>query len=142
MVTAQVTADFDAPAERVWEFVRWENMERYVAAGMFARVVYDERRAIAGATRSLFLHEGPPVRERLETIEADAYHYVYRLIDCGPMPVTDYVGDVRITPTGSCGCRLTVTSTCEPVGVSEAEWVGMYTALQNQLFDHIRAGTS
>ena len=95
MVAAEVVTRFAAPAARIWDFVRWENMEQYVSAGLFARVVYDERRAIVGATRRLFFHDGPPVHERLEIVAASDYHYAYRLIDSGPLPVTDYVGQVR-----------------------------------------------
>lgn len=139
MVTAEVVARFEVSAERVWEYVRWENMEQYVDGGYFSGVVYDERRAVVGATRSLCFPEGPPVRERLEAIDERDHHYVYRLIDSGPMPVTDYVGEVRITPAGPDACCLKVTATCSPVGIDKAEWLKLYTELQTALFEYIAA---
>src|SRR6185369_12403602 len=138
-VTAEVVARFEAPAVRVWEYVRWENLEQYVEGGYFSGVVYDERRAVAGATRTLSFPEGPPCRERLEVIDEADHHYVYRLIDSGPMPVMDYVGDVRITPAGPDACCLKVSSTCSPVGIENAEWVKLYTELQTALFEYIAA---
>ncbi len=138
MVTAELTIRIAASAATVWEYVRWERMDVYVEAGFFRAVDYDERRAIVGATRSLHLAEGPPVRERIEAIDAD-FHYVYRLIDSGPMPVTDYVGEVRVTPAGPDACCIKVASRCSPVGISDAEWVRIYTDLETRLFDFIKA---
>ena len=139
MVTAELVEHIAAPAAAVWEYVRWERMDVYVEAGFFRGVDYDERRAIVGATRSLQLDDGPPVRERIEAIDARDFHYVYRLIDSGPMPVTDYVGEVRVTPAGPDACCIKVTSRCSPVGISDAEWVRMYTDLETRLFDFIKA---
>jgi hypothetical protein len=64
---------------------------------------------------------------------------VYRLIDTGPMPVVDYVGQVRITPAGPDACHVKVASTCSPVAISDEEWVRMYTDMQTGLLDFITA---
>jgi hypothetical protein len=122
----------------VWEWVRWENMERYVDAGIFARVVYDQRRAIPGATRNLHFPAGPPVRERLESVDERQRRYSYSLIDPGPVPVRDYVGEVRIEPDGDDASWIHVASTCTPVGVSEEEWARTYAAMQEGLFTALR----
>jgi hypothetical protein len=139
MVTAELIARIAAPAAAVWEYVRWERTDVYVEAGFFRRVEYDERRAIVGATRSLHLMDGAAVRERIEAIDARDFHYVYRLIDSGPMPVTDYVGEVRVTPAGPDACCIKVMSRCSPVGITDAEWLRMYTDLETRLFDFIKA---
>jgi hypothetical protein len=137
--SAELVARIAAPAARVWEYVRWERMDVYVEAGFFHRVDYDERRAIVGATRSLYVDDGPPVRERIEAIDERAFHYVYRLIDSGPMPVTDYVGQVRITPAGPDACVIKVGCTFSPVGIDDVEWTQIYLDIQDRLFEFIRS---
>ena len=139
MVAAELVRRIAAPAAVVWEYVRWERMDQYVDAGFFRAVEYDERRAVVGATRSLHLADGPPVRERIEAIAEGDFHYIYRLIDSGPLPVTDYVGQVRITPAGPDACVVKVASTCSPVGITEDEWVRMYTEMQTGLLDYVAA---
>lgn len=139
MGSAELVARIAAPADKVWQYVRWENMDLYVDAGFFRRVDYDERRALVGATRSLYLDDGPPMRERIEAIEERDFHYVYRIIDSGPMPVTDYVGQVRITPAGPDACAIKVACTFSPVGIDDAEWVRIYLDIQTRLFAFIRS---
>ena len=139
MGSTELVARIAAPAAAVWEWVRWERMDRYVEAGLFRRVDYDERRAVVGATRSLWIDDGPPVRERIEAIDEADFHYVYRVIDSGSMPVTDYVGQVRITPAGPNACAIKVACTFSPLGIEAAEWVRQYTEMETALFGFIKS---
>ena len=138
MPRAEVTAHIGAPARAVWEYVRWENADVLERAGFFGRVEYGERRAIPGAERTLYTPNGEAVRERLESVEPSEFRYVYRLVDPGPMPLREYVGEVRVVAEGDDRCRITVSSTFTPAGITETAWRERYEELEQALFAYIR----
>lgn len=136
---AVVTARIAAPAERVWPFLRWESLELMLPGGFFQHVAYDERRPIAGATRTITLGDGRKIRERLETIVAADLAYSYRIIDTADFPLAEYVGDVRVTPAGREACSLRFACAFTPLGISADAWRAIYTDMQNANIDFIRA---
>jgi len=132
----------DAPASAVWNLVRWDNEAALIESGAFARVEYEERRPLPGATRWLHPHEGPPIRELLETIDGAEMRYSYRLLDPGPMPLRQYVGEVAIDSEDQSHCRLSVACTFETLGISEAQWIEAYEAMQKRLFEFLRGAVT
>ena len=142
MGSARVSERIEAPASEVWNLVRWDNESALIDSGAFARVVYEERRPIAGATRALHPADGAPVRERLTSVDAARLSYVYSVIDPGPMPLQEYVGQACVEPEGERACRLTVSCTFTPRGISDEEWVAIYHAIQQRLIAYLRERTS
>ena len=58
-----------------------------------------------GAVRNITTVDGVKLKERLESFDARAHRYSYRLV-AAPMPVQDYVSTVEVTPEGT-GSRIT-----------------------------------
>ena len=58
-----------------------------------------------GALRNITTVDGVKLKERLESFDASARRYTYRLIEA-PMPLKDYVSTVEVAPDGS-GSRIT-----------------------------------
>ncbi|HYC01508.1 MAG TPA: SRPBCC family protein [Candidatus Limnocylindrales bacterium] len=135
---ARLSQRIGAPAAQVWNLVRWENEAALVESGAFVRVEYDERRAVAGATRALVCADGAAVRERLESVFADEMRYVYRVVEPGPMPLDEYVGEACVEAVDDDSCRLTVSCTFETSGVTDEEWAALYASIQARLFAFLR----
>ncbi|MBI1210323.1 MAG: hypothetical protein GC190_02575 [Alphaproteobacteria bacterium] len=136
---ATVAARLAAPAERVWPFLRWESLETMLPGGFFKRVDYDERRPVAGATRTITLGDGRTIRERLETISAADLAYSYRLIDTADFPLAEYVGHVRVTPAGAKACSIRFACEFTPLGITAAQWREIYGGMQEANISFIRA---
>ena len=103
MGKAQVVRRFNAPAETLWSYLSWRGMEKLAGGGFFKRVVFEGEGSEVGATKWIHLAEGPPLRERLEWLDAAGYGYGYRVVDSGPLPITGGVPDARNPPSG---CRF------------------------------------
>lgn len=138
MATFEVAARFEAPPQIVWGFVSWDGMPRLVEGGLFTRAEFPAGTQIApGALRRVHLREGPPFVERLEEYRAEDFYYRYRLVDTGPLPLTDYTGVVAVTASGSGSC-LKFGHTATLVDIDEANWREAWLAIEHQIFDFIR----
>ena len=138
MPSFEVAARFDAPPETVWGFVSWDGMPRLTEGGFFTRADFPVGTRIEpGALRRVHLPDGPPFVERLEEYRAQDFFYRYRLVDTGPLPLTDYTGVVAVTRAGS-GCCLKFGHTATLVGIDEESWRTTWLAIEHQVFDFIR----
>jgi hypothetical protein len=101
------------PAAAVWSLVGDLNGEG-LAEGMVERVeVVGEG---AGAIRTLHLPGGAGrVVERIEEYDAEELYYIYRVIDSGPVDLTNYLGLVKVQPAGPDACIVSWTSMCQAV---------------------------
>lgn len=138
MGKAQVVRRFNAPAETLWSYLSWRGMEKLAGGGFFKRVVFEGEGAEVGATKWIHLAEGPPLRERLEWLDAPGYAYGYRVVDSGPLPITDYAGEVRITPCGPGACDVVIRNTFVGVTTGDA-WGAEWEVIENSLLDEIEA---
>jgi len=138
---AAVAVRMGAAAERVWPFLRWDNLEVMLPGGFFAAVDYEERRPVAGATRTITLGDGRKIRERLEAVSEPDMAYAYRVIDLADFPLAEYVGHVRVTPAGAAACNLRFACEFTPLGITAGEWREIYAAMQQANIDFIRAQT-
>lgn len=129
MIALEHVDRIEAGAERVWDCVRWENLER-LGKGLFKKVIYEERRPIVGARRRIELTEGGVIEERLEGIDADGRWLAYRMLDTGPVPIADYSGEVRVSACGPGAAYIRFSSRCTPVEIPEADWVALYRRMQ------------
>jgi ketosteroid isomerase-like protein len=138
MGKAQVVRRFNVPAETLWSYLSWRGMEKLAGGGFFKRVVFEGEGAEVGATKWIHLPEGPPIRERLEWLDAAGYAYGYRVVDSGPLPITDYVGELRITPCGPAACDVVIRNSF--VGVTTDDgWGREWETIENSLLDEIEA---
>jgi hypothetical protein len=138
MTHAEHVEKIEAAAEAVWPFLQWENLERMKPGGFFEAVDYEERRPVPGAKRRIRLAGGAVLEERLESVDEDAFHLVYRMLDTGPFPIADYLGEVRLSKAGPASCFIRFASTCTPHGLSEEDWRAEYRAMQTANVAYIR----
>ena len=140
MAQFEVAARFDAPAEAVWSFVSWNGMPRLTEGGFFASADFPEGPEVRpGALRRVTTPEGAAfVEELIEQSEGRVFFQRYRLVDTGPFPLTDYEGVVVVTPAGTGSC-LKFGHSATLIEMSEEEWRSAWLAIENQVFDFIRA---
>jgi hypothetical protein len=90
-------AVIDASPDAVWRVVRdFENIDRYLEAVADVRV---EGRG-AGAQRTLTLHDGGTIVERLEQVNDDLRVMQYVIVE-SPLPVGGYTATLSIDPVGT-----------------------------------------
>lgn len=139
MPTATIVRRFSAPADAVWQYVRWHGvakLEQYSGA-MFARIDFDGDIEQPGIIKTVYPHEGHPIVERLDEVNAADRTYRYRLLDVGSMPITDYTGYVRVTPAGPDACHLKIECNFTPVDVTEQEWREIWFGIETELMNEI-----
>ncbi|QIB66466.1 SRPBCC family protein [Kineobactrum salinum] len=123
----QLERVIDAPADRVWTLLRWENVAALAAGGFFASAEYEGLPNRPGAIRRLVFEGAPPLVERLETFDESNMHYTYRILEPGPMPVVTYVGAVGVVSLGESRCRVVLEARFEPVrGVGVDDFRALY----------------
>jgi len=93
----------------------------------------------AGKTeRTLSLAGGVgTVIERLETHDDAARSYSYSIVS-GPVPVTDYMAEIKVIPDGPMRCTLEWTSDFEAKGIPEPDAVAAIRQLYEAGFENLR----
>jgi len=131
----------EAPADLVWPFFRWDNLEAMRTGGFFVAVEYRERRALPGAVRVVTLADGARLVERLDFEDAANRHLAYAMVDTAGVPIVDYHGTVTVSPSDEGSCLVRFRCECTPVGVSAEEWRSAWTGMQvaNAAFIRARA---
>lgn len=140
MTVATFTQRFEAPAERVWDYVRWHGvarLEQYSGA-FFEKIEFQGDAEEPGVTKRIYPHDALPILERLEEVDASDFTYRYRLLDVGSLPITDYRGYVRVTPAGPRACFLLLECEFVAVDVSDDEWIAMWRDIETNLVNEIR----
>lgn len=138
MAEFEVAKRFSAPAYKVWDYVSWQGMPQLVEGGFFTEADFPYGDApLPGMLRRVKGSEGAPFVERLEKYIAQDYFYRYSLVDTGDLPVTDYVGTVKVTPAGTGSC-LKFGHTATVVGCEKSEWMEIWLRIENEVFEYIR----
>lgn len=82
-----------------------------------------------GQTRSISMGPGDPTVERLEERDENAKKIVYSILS-GPIPVSNYVSTMQLSPAGDGRTKLEWSSTFEPAaGTSEADACTMVSGI-------------
>jgi hypothetical protein len=136
---ARVVRRFDAPATAVWEYVSWNGMVKLAGSGLFEKVEFEGGGTRIGSIKTLHIGQSLPIRERLEALDESGMSYVYRIVDNGPLPITNYRGEVRVTPCGPKACVLVIAHEFIAVGIDESEWIRSWQVMENGLLDQIQA---
>ena len=131
---------FEVPAETLWEYISWIGVEKLAEGDddSVAGVEFEGRSNNPGSIRIVHQANGPSVHERLEEYNEEDRFYRYRVIDSGTLPVTDYVGTVRVTPCGPDACMLKITCASLPIMVTEDEWRRHWEGLQDGYYEFMR----
>jgi hypothetical protein len=123
MERAHVCEEVDATIDTVWKVIR---DFADVSAWASGRVVHVEGAGV-GMVRHI---EGPGGRfvERCESHDDAAHIFSYRLLE-SPVPVTNYVGTVRLTAVGARRCAIDWSAQFEPKDPASA--TALRTAIEN-----------
>jgi len=93
-----VSSVIEAPVARVWEKVRDFNaLPRWVPAVRDSRIENGEPADKIGCVRDFHLQNGDHLREKLLGLSDYDYFCTYSILQ-SPMPLTDYVATLRLTP--------------------------------------------
>jgi hypothetical protein len=93
-----VSSVIDAPAARVWERVRdFNGLPRWHPRIRESRIENGEPSDKVGCVRDFTLQNGDRLREKLLGLSDYDMFCTYSILE-GPMPLTDYVATLRLTP--------------------------------------------
>jgi hypothetical protein len=93
-----VSSVMDAPVARVWEKVRdFNGLPRWVPAVRESRIENGEPPDRVGCVRDFRLQNGDRLREQLLGLSDYEYFCTYSILE-SPMPLTNYVATLRLTP--------------------------------------------
>jgi hypothetical protein len=98
MARVYVSSVLDAPVAKVWERVRDFNaLPRWHPAIRDSRIENGEPSDRVGCVRDFHLQNGDRIREKLLGLSDYDYFCTYSILE-SPMPLTDYVATLRLTP--------------------------------------------
>lgn len=139
MLSAFYAEPITAAADAVWPYVAWECLELMLPGGLFQGVVYERREPTPGATRRVQLAGGLDVVEQLIEQDATARRVRYRMIDLGAAPLSEYEGDVVVTPRGPRACALRFACRYYPLSDDAPDFAPMYREMQRAFVAFIRS---
>ena len=98
MARVYVSTVIAAPVARVWEKVRdFNGLPRWVPAVRDSRIENGEPADKIGCVRDFHLQNGDHLREKLLGLSDYDFFCTYSILE-SPMPLTDYVATLRLTP--------------------------------------------
>ncbi|WP_419911716.1 SRPBCC family protein [Hoeflea sp.] len=132
MARVYISSVIDVPAARVWERVRdFNGLPRWHPAIRDSRIENGEPADKVGCVRDFYLQNGDRIRERLLGLSDYDMFCTYSILE-SPMPLTDYIATIRLTPITDgdrCFAEWTAEFECE-----EAEEEGLVTGIGNDVF--------
>lgn len=98
MARVYVSSVIEAPAARVWERVRdFNGLARWHPAIRDSRIENGEPADRVGCVRDFHLQNGDRIREKLLALSDYDCFCTYAILE-SPMPLSDYVATLRLTP--------------------------------------------
>lgn len=98
MARVYISSVIDVPAARVWERVRdFNGLPRWHPAIRDSRIENGEPADKVGCVRDFNLQNGDRIRERLLGLSDYDMFCTYSILE-SPMPLTDYIATLRVTP--------------------------------------------
>lgn len=98
MARVYVSSVIDAPAAKVWEKVRdFNGLPRWHPRIRESRIENGEPSDRVGCVRDFNLQNGDRIREKLLGLSDYDYFCTYAILE-SPMPLTDYIATLRLTP--------------------------------------------
>lgn len=143
MAKVSVTKRINAPVERVWEMVsEWGGTHKWIPG---VGPVTVEGKGV-GSTRSAELDPatGFPGRitERLDVFDVELRCFRYCTVGESPLPVRDYVAEMRVEQVDAAHCDVTWSSTWVATNLPEAEIAGLFEGLYNSALENVEKALS
>jgi uncharacterized protein YndB with AHSA1/START domain len=132
MPRVYISSVIDAPAARVWERIRdFNGLARWHPAIRDSRIENGEPSDRVGCVRDFHLQNGDRIREKLLGLSDYDMFCTYSILE-SPMPLTDYVATLRLTPVTD-GDRTFAEWTAE-FACAEEEAEGLVTGIGTDVF--------
>ncbi|MCC5954652.1 MAG: SRPBCC family protein [Natronohydrobacter sp.] len=143
MARVYVSSVIDAPATKVWEKVRdFNGLPRWHPRIRDSRIENGEPADRVGCVRDFNLQNGDRIREKLLGLSDYDYFCTYAILE-SPMPLTDYIATLRLTPVTD-GDRTfaewTAEFECDPAdedglveGIGTNVFLAGFNALKRQM---------
>jgi uncharacterized protein YndB with AHSA1/START domain len=143
MPRVYVSSVIDAPAAKVWERIRdFNGLPRWHPRIRDSRIENGEPADRVGCVRDFHLQNGDRIRERLLGLSDYDMFCTYSILE-SPMPLTDYVATLRLTPVTE-GDRTfaewTAEFECAPAeaealvaGIGDTVFQAGFSALKRQM---------
>lgn len=132
MPRVYISSVIEAPAARVWERLRdFNGLPRWHPRIRDSRIENGEPADRVGCVRDFHLQNGDRIRERLLGLSDYDMFCTYSILE-SPMPLTDYVATLRLTPVTD-GDRTFAEWTAEfDCAIDDAE--GLVNGIGNDVF--------
>lgn len=132
MPRVYISSVIDAPAAKVWERVRdFNGLPRWHPRIRDSRIENGEPADRVGCVRDFHLQNGDRIREKLLGLSDFDMFCTYAILE-SPMPLTDYVATLRLTPVTD-GNRTFVEWSAE-FECAEADAEALVTGIGNDVF--------
>jgi uncharacterized protein YndB with AHSA1/START domain len=132
MPRVYISSVIDAPAAKVWERIRdFNGLPRWHPRIRDSRIENGEPADRVGCVRDFHLQNGDRIRERLLGLSDYDMFCTYSILE-SPMPLTDYVATIRLTPVTD-GNRTFAEWTAE-FDCAETEAEGLVAGIGNDVF--------
>lgn len=132
MPRVYISSVIDAPAARVWERIRdFNGLARWHPAIRDSRIENGEPADRVGCVRDFHLQNGDRLREKLLGLSDYDMFCTYSILE-SPMPLTDYVATLRLTPITD-GDRTFAEWTAE-FDCAENEAEGLVSGIGDDVF--------
>jgi hypothetical protein len=136
MASAEIAKRIEAPADRVWAILAGRDMIELIT-GLYGEQVEYEGLG-KGAVLTTTLKDGRGViKERIEHLDDDERCLKYRVIDVGPFPYANYLGEIRVTLSGPNACNVSFQSTYVPVGMSEENSTAVWLETNRNMLERL-----
>jgi uncharacterized protein YndB with AHSA1/START domain len=132
MPRVYISSVIDAPAARVWERIRdFNGLPRWHPRIRDSRIENGEPADRVGCVRDFHLQNGDRIREKLLGLSDYDMFCTYAILE-SPMPLTDYVATLRLTPVTD-GDRTFAEWTAE-FDCAEADAEGLVNGIGTDVF--------
>lgn len=132
MPRVYISSVIDAPASRVWDRVRdFNGLPRWHPLVRDSRIENGQPSDKIGCIRDFHLQNGDRIREQLLGLSDYDYFCTYSILE-SPMPLTDYIATLRLTPVTD-GDRSFAEWTAE-FDCDESEAEGLVTGIGTDVF--------
>ncbi|MFN3171653.1 MAG: SRPBCC family protein [Hyphomicrobiales bacterium] len=143
MARVYISSVIDVPAAKVWERVRdFNGLPRWHPSIRDSRIENGEPADKVGCIRDFHLQNGERIREQLLGLSDYDMFCTYSILE-SPMPLTDYVATLRLTPItdgDKCFAEWSAEFECDEAeaeglvdGIGDGVFQAGFSALKRQL---------
>ena len=134
MARVTVKESLGFPAQQVWELVSdFGNVSWF--QGLAKAEVQGQG---PGMVRVMYAGDNPPIRERLESIDARRRTLTYTIPENIPFPVSDYRATMTVRESGAGASELEWSCELTPKGIPEAQAVAMLEGMYKTMIGWLR----